>query len=142
MTNAKLKTAVTKAAKATDVGALGDVLLKIVAATKRKTIVAPVTSAPQSSPTLPAGNPLAEALRQSRRQPRYRNSGRNRQYRSTGKPDISRVGTFRHYLIQTVRQHEWTRDAERAHANCENPKFAKNKLDIGWCAAEGYIEFI
>lgn len=71
-----------------------------------------------------------------------RRRGRNQSYRATGKPDISRLGTFRHYMLQVICRHESTWAAESEHALCDNPKFAKNRLDFSWAAAEGYIEFV
>ena len=74
-----------------------------------------------------------------RRRRSLRRRGRNQSYRVTAKVDISRLGTFRHYMLTTIRKHTSTWDAENEHEGCDNPKFAKNKLDFSWAAAEGYI---
>jgi hypothetical protein len=62
-------------------------------------------------------------------------------YDSTTQPDVSRYGTFRRYMITTIRAHNDTRSANAAHALCDNPSFAKNKLDFNWAADNGYINW-
>lgn len=71
-----------------------------------------------------------------------RRRGRNQAYIPTSKVDVSRLGTFRHYMLKVIREHSHTWEAETAHAKCDNPKFAKNRLDFSWAAAEGYIQFV
>lgn len=83
--------------------------------------------------------PLAPRPQPKRRSPRR--LGRNRAYAPTTKPDTSRLGTFRHYMIALMRRHSNTRAAELEHAECDNPKFSKNKLDFNWAADNGYITF-
>jgi hypothetical protein len=72
-----------------------------------------------------------------RRSPRR--LGKVRFYKATAMPDVSRYGTFRRYMISTIRAHNDTRSANAAHALCDDPKFAKNKLDFNWAADNGYI---
>jgi hypothetical protein len=67
--------------------------------------------------------------------------GRNQPYRSTTKVDISRLGTFRRYMLSVIRRHNNTWDAMAEHEKCDNERWAKNKLDFAWAAAEGYIDF-
>jgi stage V sporulation protein SpoVS len=86
--------------------------------------------------------PVLDTVKAVKTRRSARRRGRNQHYRVTAKVDISRLGTFRHYMLATIRKHEWTWNAETEHADCDNPKFAKNKLDFSWAAAEGYIEFI
>lgn len=81
-----------------------------------------------------------EPLAKPRRAPIRR--GRVKAYTPTAKVDISRLGTFRHYMLATIRAHSNTLAAEEAHASCDDPKFAGKKLDFGWAAAEGYITFV
>jgi hypothetical protein len=70
-----------------------------------------------------------------------RRLGKFRSYTPTAKPDYSRPGTFRTYMISTIRAHTNTRAANEAHALCTEPAFAKNKLDFNWAADNGYITF-
>jgi len=74
-----------------------------------------------------------------RRSPRR--LGKVRFYTATAQPDVSRYGTFRRYMITTIRAHTDTRSANAAHAQCDNPAFAKNKLDFNWAADNGYINW-
>lgn len=70
-----------------------------------------------------------------------RRLGRIRFYEVTSKPDVSRYGTFRRYMITTIRKHTDTASAQREHDQCDEPKFAKNKLDFNWAADNGYINW-
>lgn len=70
-----------------------------------------------------------------------RRIGRAKAYTPTNRTDVSRIGTFRHYMIATIRRHNNTADAEREHATCDNPKFAKNRLDFNWAADNGFINW-
>lgn len=73
---------------------------------------------------------------------RARRIGRNKAYMPTSKVDVSRLGTFRHYMIATIRKHHSTRAAELEHQGCTDPKFAKNRLDFNWAADNGFIEWL
>lgn len=64
-----------------------------------------------------------------------------KRYTATQMTDTSRYGTFRRYMITTIRAHNDTLSANAEHAKCDNPKFAKNKLDFNWAADNGYITF-
>lgn len=68
-----------------------------------------------------------------------RRIGKTRRYIKTNKLDMSRVGTFRRYMISIIRAHTDTASANAYHATCDNPKFAKNKLDFNWAVDNGYI---
>lgn len=98
--------------------------------------------------SVPKGMSAAEAERRiagratpTRTRRSARRLGRFRRYTPTTKPDFSRPGTFRTYMISTIRAHTNTRDAQAAHDACTEPKFAKNKLDFNWAADNGYITF-
>jgi hypothetical protein len=77
-----------------------------------------------------------------RRASRPRRLGRIKFYEATSKLDVSRSGTFRRYMISTIRAHTNTCDANRTHEECSNPQFAKNKLDFNWAADNGYIRWL
>lgn len=115
--------------------ALGALVTKRLRSRQRPTVAAQRVIAEQAVSAL-------GAAQFPRRKRSLRRRGRMQSYRSTGKVDISRLGTFRHYMLATIRAHGDTWAAEAAHAACDNPKFAKNRLDFGWAASEGYIEFI
>lgn len=145
----QLQTHVRKLAKAAPVAELADALQDLVLLRLKKRAIAEINAnlsrAPRSlfDDEAAKRRAAAEALKSLPRKARStRRRGRNQNYVSTGKTDISRLGTFRHYMIRLVREHSCTWDAERAHAVCDNPKFAKNRLDFAWMAAEGYIEFV
>jgi hypothetical protein len=70
-----------------------------------------------------------------------RRLGKFQRYTPTSKPDYSRPGTFRTYMIATIRAHTDTHSANQAHALCDTPAFAKNRLDFNWAADNGYITF-
>lgn len=95
--------------------------------------------APLGGGGISLGFDMAGAERSRRRRSRRVRSGRLMRWRNTDKIDVSRIGTFRHYLISTVRKYDNSYDALAAHADSE---YASKKLDIGWVAAEGFIEFI
>lgn len=140
---------VRKAAKGADVGALATQLGKLVAARLSKRQKAVQAAASMGRPDLlysaadraAAQSVMAEATF-PRRKRSLRRRGRTQSYVATTKVDTSRLGTFRHYMLKLIREHSDTWSAERAHATCENPKFAKNRLDFSWAASEGYIDFI
>jgi hypothetical protein len=116
--------------------ALGKLVKAKLASRQRPTqpspAIPPRTFAP-AAPTTTARNSLRR--RSVRR-------GKNQRYAATGKVDISRLGTYRHYMLRVIREHDNTWAAEAAHAQCDNPKFAKNRLDFGWAAAEGFITLL
>lgn len=89
------------------------------------------------TPPTPARATATPAQRRSGK----RRLGKFQRYVATGKLDTSRYGTFRRYMISTIRAHTNTRDANTAHATCDNPSFAKNRLDFNWAADNGYITF-
>lgn len=71
-----------------------------------------------------------------------RRRGRIQSYTPTDKRNDARWNTWRHYMIDVVLRHKSTLSAETDHeTNCTNPKFAKNRLDFGWCASNGFITF-
>lgn len=111
---------------------------KAVAAALGKLIKARLTK-PRPVPTQYGVVPVLGQAKAVRRSPRR--LGRFRAYTPTTKPDVSRYGTFRKYMISTIRAHTDTRAANNAHATCDNPAFAKNKLDFNWAADNGYITF-
>ena len=84
---------------------------------------------------------VREALTEAQRRRRPRRVGVRKPYSKTTKLDFSRTGTFRHYMLALIRRHSNTWDANREHATCDNPKFAKNKLDFNWAADNGYINW-
>lgn len=142
---------VKKVAKSADTKALADALGDLVLKRLHTKAIANI-NAKLGGLSIPKGMTSEEAQRKlgvgtpepkakvTRRSTRRR--GRNQAYVPTSKPDISRLGTFRHYMLQTIRRHKCTWDAEAEHANCDNPKFAKNRLDFSWAASEGYIDFV
>ena len=89
------------------------------------------TPAPRPLPSLPPRPATPRAA--------PRRTGKTRRYSPTGKVDTSRVGTFRRYMLTTIRSFTNTAEANRANAACTVPKFAKNKLDFNWAADNGYI---
>lgn len=82
---------------------------------------------------------VADIAKRQRRSPRR--LGRYRAYTPTQKPDVSRLGTFRHYMLSVIRKHSDTNAANTEHSACDNPSWAKNKLDFNWAADNGYITF-
>jgi hypothetical protein len=44
-------------------------------------------------------------------------------------------------MIATIRAHTNTRAANQCPCACDNPAFAKNRLDFNWAADNGYITF-
>lgn len=92
-------------------------------------------------PFVPTPAQLAALLNMQRHRKAARRVGKMRRYTATTKPDYSRPGTFRTYMISTIRAHTDTQSANAAHALCDNPSFAKNKLDFNWAADNGYITF-
>lgn len=128
--------AVRQASAKADASAIAAALGALVAERLRVAVARPVATArpmPSTTPTLPRA-----ALN---RRSTGRRRGRMQRYTPTAKVDISRIGTFRHYMLRVIREHTDTWSAEQAHARCENSKFAKNRLDFGWAAAEGFITF-
>jgi hypothetical protein len=126
---------VAKAVASAPTGAIADALSALVLMRLRRT---PRPTQPTPSVT-PAQRP-APTPSGARRSPR-RTAGKLRYYDSTTQPDVSRYGTFRRYMITTIRAHTDTRSANAAHALCDNPSFAKNKLDFNWAADNGYINW-
>lgn len=96
---------------------------------------------PQPQPMSMSPSAAHQAYRQQRAAQRAkpRRVGKLQRYTVTGKWNDARFGTFRHYMIRTIIAHTDTRAADAAHATCDNPKFAKNKLDFRWAADNGYI---
>jgi hypothetical protein len=91
-----------------------------------------IPAEPTPTPTGGSWKP-ATRTRRSRRVPRFQ------RYTPTGKRNDARFGTFRHYMIATILAHGDVNAASFAHGKCDNPKFAKNKLDFAWAATNGYI---
>lgn len=81
--------------------------------------------------------PPSEHNERQRRSPRR--LGRYRAYTPTAKPDVSRLGTFRHYMLSTIRKHSDTVAANNEHADCDRADWASKKLDFNWAADNGYI---
>jgi hypothetical protein len=125
---------VAKAVASAPTGKLADALGALVAARLRK----PTRTTQPTPSALPMQRPTPTPST-SRRSPRR--LGKVRFYDSTTQPDVSRYGTFRRYMITTIRAHNDTRSANAAHALCDNPSFAKNKLDFNWAADNGYINW-
>jgi len=96
--------------------------------------------AKQHKPKLYALIPVLDKVKAVKRRS-ARRLGKFQRYHATSKPDYSRPGTFRTYMIATIRAHTDTHSANAAHALCEEPSFAKNRLDFNWAADNGYIEF-
>lgn len=86
--------------------------------------------------------PVPQRQETTQRRRSARRLGKYQRYEATSKVDISRHGTFRRYMISTIRAHTDTHSANEAHASCDNPSFAKNRLDFNWAADNGYINFI
>ena len=132
------------AAKA-DPSELSTTLGKLVSARLRKRSVAEVArqlrreAGPRSDTWGTEAALDASLARSVTKRRRARRIGRAKPYTPTTKVDISRLGTFRHYMIQTIRKHSNTADAEREHNECDNPKFSKNRLDFNWAADNGFI---
>lgn len=130
---ATLKTHVAKAVSAAPTEALAGALKALVLARLRR---ARAPTQPSARPTPPMHAPPMHAPTQRRS---ARRIGRVRFYTPTSMPDVSRYGTFRKYMISTIRAHTDTRSANATHAQCDEPKFAKNKLDFNWAADNGFI---
>jgi hypothetical protein len=101
-----------------------------------------VTASPFASAYSGGPGTTAPAAFGSKPRRSARRLGRIKFYEATSKLDVSRSGTFRRYMISTIRAHSNTRDANRAHDACTEPKFAKNKLDFNWAADNGYIRWL
>lgn len=125
---------VTKARKAADAkaiaSALGDLVL-----VRRHAKVARPTSFVDRVHNAQSAYPTIGKRRSARR------IGRVKAYTPTTKPDYSRPGTFRHYMIKTIREHSNTLAANDAHSTCTEPSYAKNRLDFNWAADNGYINW-
>lgn len=88
---------------------------------------APAAKAPAakaSSAKASAGNKLSR-------------KGTQRTYKATKKEDVSRDGTFRKYMISTIRAHTDTETAKAAHA--KSGQYAKDKLNFNWAEQNGFI---
>ena len=138
--HAKLAAHVAKARKAAPdkelASALGDLLLARLHKRAVQGIQRILDSAPRSSPP---PSQQQRGVPRARRSPRR--LGRIRFYTPTAKVDVSRLGTFRHYMLSVIRKHGDTRSADAEHAQCDNPKFSKNRLDYNWAADNGYIDW-
>lgn len=66
-----------------------------------------------------------------------RKGGAVRTYKATKKEDVSRDGTFRKYMISTIRAHTDTDSAKAAHA--KSGQYAKDKLNFNWAEQNGFI---
>lgn len=66
-------------------------------------------------------------------------SGADRAYKVGPTVDTSRDGTWRNYMLATIRAHSSTSAANAAHA--KSGKFSGNKLDFNWSAKQGYIVY-
>jgi hypothetical protein len=94
---------------------------------------------PRVIPTTPVPTPTGGSWKTATRTRRGRRVPRFQRYTPTGKRNDARFGTFRHYMIATILAHGDVNAASFAHGKCDNPKFAKNKLDFAWAATNGYI---
>lgn len=153
--NSQVKALVKQAPAKELAEALGDLVLKRLRDAKVRELDAVVRRCPAPTPTAwpdpypdrpdrQAPAPMSPS--RARSTPRARGGrrrGRIQNYEVTGKRNDARWGTWRHYMINMVLKHTSTLSAEIDHeTNCDNPKFAKNRLDFGWCAANGFINFI
>lgn len=120
------------ASKLADTTALATTLGQLVVAKARRA-VRRTTAIPMPTTPMPSAP--------SKRRGKVRRLGKYQRYTATTKPDISRYGTFRKYVLTTIRAHTDTHSANQAHALCDNPAFAKNRLDFNWAADNGYITF-
>jgi len=66
--------------------------------------------------------------------------GDDRAYVATDKEDTSRDGTFRRYMINTIRAHKTVGAAKAAHA--KSGQYSKDKLNHNWAAQNGFIKFV
>lgn len=141
-----LETYVRREAKKADVNALSSLLGDIVLKRRHKKAIDAINArvrdpfnrpAPATPSSVVSGATARAAARSVRRA--SRRSGRNVRYEVTTKWNDARRGTFRHYMLETIRRHTCSWDADADHAKCENPKFAKNRLDYSWAASNGYI---
>lgn len=66
-----------------------------------------------------------------------RKAGAARTYKATKKEDVSRDGTFRKYMISTIRAYTDTETAKAAHA--KSGQYAKDKLNFNWAEQNGFI---
>lgn len=118
------KAKLAKLAKSADVAALADALGALVTVTPRRVI-------PQAAPYVPAPRPAKRAPRRT---------GRWQAYTPTGLPVLSRRGTFRTFMLQTILAHRDTASARRAHLL--SGEYPTHKLDFRWAADNGYITLI
>jgi hypothetical protein len=100
--------------------------------------VADQRAAGKSTPTNGAGSakvPVKSGKVPSAKVP----AGADRAYKLGAAVDTSRPGTWRNYMLATIRAHKSTAEANAAHA--KSGKFSGNKLDFNWSAKQGYIAF-
>lgn len=66
---------------------------------------------------------------------------RIQRYAATGKPDTSRYGTFRNYMLTTIiLAHDEVSAARAAHIR--SGQHADQTINFAWAEKEGYIRFI
>jgi len=104
------------------------------AAESRKPAKAAPAAAKAAAPA-----PAAKPAKAAAKLPRKAASRADRTYKATDKPDTSKAGSFRTYMISTIRAHKTTEAAKAAHA--KSGQFAHERLNFNWAAQHGYIAF-
>ncbi len=94
-------------------------------------------AAPAAKPAKSAGKAKDRTAKASKaKQP---SRGVDRAYSVGKKEDTSKAGTWRNYMLTTIRAHKNTADAKAAHAKSKS--FSSNKLDFNWANSQGYIVY-
>lgn len=145
-TAGQFEVGVRKAAKAAPVADITEALGNLVLKRQHSKAVVRI-NAKLGGLAIPKGMMLSEAVQKLGGSPptKQRRSPRRikfRMYEATSKTDISRSGTFRRYMLATIRKHSNTASAAREHELCDVPEFAKNKLDFNWAADNGFINWL
>lgn len=99
----------------------------------------PATKAAPAPAVKAAPATVKAAPKAAAKLPRKAASRGDRAYKSTDKPDTSKAGSFRTYMISTIRAHKSTEAAKAAHA--KSGQFAHERLNFNWAAQHGYIAF-